>query len=320
MRTPLSIAIIGAGVAGLSSALFLNRHGHDVTLYEKFGAAKPVGSGLLLQPTGLTVLDQLGLYDAIRALGNPINRLSGRDALSGKKVLDVRYRPKHGEGVAFHRSALFDVLYNSVVDAAIPIELNTPVDRVTTQDERALLYCGDTLVGSHDLVVDCSGSTSVLKGPSPVPRRILEYGALWTSVDWVDIGLDQAALHQRYRRASVMIGVLPVGQQSVAGDRRAAFFWSIKPSEYESIREAGFSAWRESVLSFWPEIAPFVDQIDGFDDLSLAVYGHHTLRKMVDARLVHLGDSAHSTSPQLGHGGEYGIARRCCTVLCAANE
>jgi 2-polyprenyl-6-methoxyphenol hydroxylase-like FAD-dependent oxidoreductase len=87
----LSIAIIGAGPAGLASALYAKRAGHDPVIFERFDKTAPVGSGLMLQPTGLTVLDDLGLLPAVMALGHKIHTLAGTDAKSGRTVLNVRY-------------------------------------------------------------------------------------------------------------------------------------------------------------------------------------------------------------------------------------
>ena len=74
----LSIAMAGAGPAGLSAALLLCRDGHRVTLFDQFEAPRPLGSGLILQPTGLAVLGELGLAGRILALGGRIDRLFGR--------------------------------------------------------------------------------------------------------------------------------------------------------------------------------------------------------------------------------------------------
>ena len=52
----LSIAIVGAGTAGLATALFLARQGFSVRLLERVPVLQPVGAGILLQPSGLAVL------------------------------------------------------------------------------------------------------------------------------------------------------------------------------------------------------------------------------------------------------------------------
>jgi 2-polyprenyl-6-methoxyphenol hydroxylase-like FAD-dependent oxidoreductase len=57
----LDIAIVGCGPSGMAAALFLSRAGHRITVFERFDAPRPVGAGLLLQPTGLAVLGRLGL-------------------------------------------------------------------------------------------------------------------------------------------------------------------------------------------------------------------------------------------------------------------
>lgn len=64
------IAITGCGPAGLSAALLLHDAGYTVKLFEQFEQPGPVGSGLMLQPTGLAVLQQLGLRDRCERLGH----------------------------------------------------------------------------------------------------------------------------------------------------------------------------------------------------------------------------------------------------------
>ncbi len=73
----LDIGIAGCGIGGLAAALLLARDGHRVRLYERFDAPRPIGSGLIVQPTGLAVLDRLGLAGALAAAAAPIHRLLG---------------------------------------------------------------------------------------------------------------------------------------------------------------------------------------------------------------------------------------------------
>ncbi|WP_348628272.1 MULTISPECIES: FAD-dependent oxidoreductase [unclassified Mesorhizobium] len=130
MQESLDIAIAGAGPAGLATALYLNRSGHHVTVFERFDEPKPVGSGLILQPTGLSVLAELGLLDDILSLGSRIDRLHGADAGSGRTVLDIRYDAQRGGrfGLAVHRAALFGVLFRAAWREAIAIETNVEIE------------------------------------------------------------------------------------------------------------------------------------------------------------------------------------------------
>src|SRR5579871_3976636 len=104
---PLSIGIVGCGIAGMASALFLSRDGHRVALFERFASPRPVGSGLLLQPTGLAVLGRLGLRRRVEATGARIERLVGRVVPSGRTILDVAYADLAPDlaGLGIHRAA-----------------------------------------------------------------------------------------------------------------------------------------------------------------------------------------------------------------------
>jgi len=65
----LQIGVVGCGVTGQAAATFLAEAGHDVTVFERFAEPRPLGAGLLLQPTGLAVLAALGLADQALAQG-----------------------------------------------------------------------------------------------------------------------------------------------------------------------------------------------------------------------------------------------------------
>src|SRR6187402_2223782 len=118
MRPALDIAVAGCGIAGLAAAALLSREGHRVTVFEQFAAPGPVGSGLLLQPTGMAVLEKLGLDRQTIASGSRIERLHGRSDC--RDVLDVRYASldrEDGFAIGIKRSALFDLLFAAARDA-----------------------------------------------------------------------------------------------------------------------------------------------------------------------------------------------------------
>lgn len=264
----------------------------------------------MLQPTGLAVLGALGLSDAIARLGARIDRLVGTDAGSGRVVLDVGYRPlgAGAHALAVHRAALFHVLHDAVVAAKLPIRTGYTVASLEREDT-SWLRGPQGLEGPFDLVVDALGASSPLRAAAARPGAVrpLAYGAIWGTVPWVDQGFDRRALMQRYRKASVMIGVLPVGRQKPGSAEMAAFFWSLKPERLAALRQQGFEHWKETVRRLWPQAGPLLDAIGSFDDLTLARYAHHTLAVPAGDGIAFIGDSAHSTSPQLGQGANMAL-------------
>lgn len=305
------VGIAGAGPTGLAAAVLLARQGRRVTVHERFDRPAPVGAGFMLQPTGLAVLDRMGLTAEVEALAQPIDHLFGRAHPSGRVVLDVRYdalaRPRGALGV--HRAALFHVLHRAAIKAGVRFETGWPVRSAA---HGRLKRADGRMSPAYDLVIDAMGARSPVAHRMHVGvgrRRLdLDFGALWATTPWPDDAhFDPRALQQVYRRADTMIGVLPVGRQPGGRTPLATFFWSLKHADYPRWRAEGLDTWKDRVLAFWPETAPILQTITDPDQLSLARYGHHTLRTPAEDRLAVIGDAAHSTSPQLGQGINMGL-------------
>src|SRR5690606_17863933 len=62
-----SVTIVGAGIAGLTTALALARKGIASHVLEQAPALAEVGAGLQLSPNASRILADLGLLDALRA-------------------------------------------------------------------------------------------------------------------------------------------------------------------------------------------------------------------------------------------------------------
>lgn len=309
---PFKIAIVGAGPAGLAASLLLSRAGHATDIIERFDSPAPVGSALMLQPTGLTVLESLGLGPAIHAAGNRIDRLFGTETTHGRIVLDVRYSALPGGryGLGVHRAALFDTLHDEVSARRHPIHTGLRVIGVTEEASGSYLSVeGGDRLGPYDLVIDASGARSELVASSPVaPRaRNLVYGAFWATLECPDGLVDQAALTQRYDKASVMIGILPVGSRRPQMPKQAALFWSLKVADADDVRKRGLDRWKQTIRGYWPECEPLLEQITDWDQLTLARYAHRTVKTPFSGRTVFVGDAAHSTSPQLGQGANMAL-------------
>ncbi len=301
----MKVAVAGAGVGGLAVAAMLARRGHQVAVYDQFDQPRPVGSGLVIQPVGQAVLARLGCLDAARAMGAPIRRMLGREARSGRKVLDVWYDPggqPANLGLAIHRAALFDVLHKAALAAGAQL---IPNRVVTGAEGGRLMFANAQASEPADLVIDAAGAGSPL---SPLRPKALGYGAIWGTVDWPeDTAMPRDVLAQRYVRASRMIGVMACGR--VPGQRgpKATLFWSLPRDGFAAWQTAGIAAWRSETVSLWPELAPFLSQITDPGQMTMARYGHGTLRRPFGDGIAHIGDAAHCASPQLGQGANMAL-------------
>lgn len=298
-----SIAIAGCGVAGLSVAALLRRQGANVVIYDQFESPRPIGSGIIMQPVGMAVLDEIGVGDSLRALGAPIRRLHGRNTPRQNVVLDVRYDARGKSldaGLGVHRGALFQILYDVALSAGAEIESGREI--VGASAGRLHLSDGRQ-TPRFDLVVDALGMRSPL---SQQPKSPLPYGALWASLDWAG-DFDPAALEQRYFQARKMVGIMPIGRLAGESRTQAAFFWSLKHSQRSAWATGSLEQWKDEVRALWPATEPLLAQIRSHGDLVFAAYAHRTLRSPLSRDCIHVGDSWHCTSPQLGQGANMAL-------------
>lgn len=310
MASPKSIAIVGCGTGGLAAAAYLQRDGHLVHLFEAFGAPKPLGAGLMLQPTGLACLANLGLDEKAITQGAIINGLYGT-TLSERTIFDLTYRDlrPHYFAVGIHRGTLFQILYDAVTALQVPITTHCHIARTSLQSGKRFLRDDQgTEYGPFDLVIDASGRNSPLREqPNIKLNKPYPYGVIWGVVADPGQAFGQDHLQQRYDGASTMVGMLPIGYAPNSRQELCALFWSLPPGGYEAWLETPLEQWRDTVTHHWPALAPFVNQFTSHNDLTFATYSDIILKQWHSERMAYIGDAGHNTSPQLGQGANMAL-------------
>lgn len=307
----LPIAIVGAGTAGLASALLLARQGFEVHLLERVPALQAVGAGVLLQPSGLAVLRELGLLAECTGLGAPISRLYGTTT-SGRVILDTRYAHWQPDsfGMGIHRGVLLHALHNAAQQAGVRIETGVDVSRFSQQASHVQLFRQDEQgvehpCGEYGALILADGVRSTLRAQMQVRQSLQPYpwGALWSIVP-TPVGTDSSDLRQWYRQCSQMFGVMPTGRTHHNREQRlSSLFWSLPVAQFGAWREAGLDAWKQQVMQLAGEPAePFLARIERPEQLSQAVYADVRMQRWHDGRVIAIGDCAHAMSPQLGQG------------------
>ena len=302
-------AIVGCGIAGMAAALGLVRRGHEVTIFEAFDHPQPLGSGLLLQPSGLAALGELGLLEGALEAGSRIGRLDGRDP-SGRRIMAMAYSDWRSDafGLGIHRATLFQLLFQAVGQAGVSLQTGCAI--VGWENDAQPILIGQTgeRHGPYDLVVVADGSTSNLRRHLRPRARapIYPWGAVWANAEDAG-GQFSGVLHQRYRRASTMMGILPIGRGPEDEGPLVSFFWSIRLDQMDGFLAGDLGRWRENAAAIWPEAAPVLEQFTRAEQFSRASYRDVSIGRWSRGGLVLIGDAAHGTSPQLGQGGNLAL-------------
>ncbi|KAH8773780.1 monooxygenase [Diaporthe sp. PMI_573] len=169
--TPLQIAIIGAGIAGLTAALSIRRILPDqhirVTIYEKATELREIGASIGLNPSGLRILDRLGVNAALD--GSISFRQRGewpmiyRHWLLNEEIGHDEYKgqveEKHRMG-RFHRAHMQAALVQAVREAGgVEIHLGARITdvKVGSEGAPAVVYFENGDHTKADLVIGADG-------------------------------------------------------------------------------------------------------------------------------------------------------------------
>jgi salicylate hydroxylase len=197
-RAALTIAVVGAGIGGLTAAVTLRRAGFDVEVYEQAPELTEVGGGINLGPNAARILYRLGLAaalerEAVRPLSSHLRRWQDGRTLQ-RAPLNPRCVELYGAPhLTVHRADLL-----SIIAAGFPAErvhLGHRLAGVTDKGDRVEAAFENGARVTADLLVGADGIHSTVRAAmlgEEVPRfaRCVAYRGL-VPVDRVaDLGLE----------------------------------------------------------------------------------------------------------------------------------
>lgn len=320
----LDVGIIGGGTAGSAAAILLARAGHRITVYERVPDPRPVGAGIVIQPTGMVALSRLGLLERVAARGARLDRLRVNTA-RGRTIVDLRYHEVAPDlfGLGLHRGALFEALLAGVRAESVTLRLGVAVTALRREGaQRLCLNERGEALGAHDLVIVADGARSQLRDGAGIRARTADYrwGALWFVAQDPD-GDFTGQLEQTVDGTHTMLGMLPTGLGPGEGQTKVvSLFWSVREDRVAALRTTGFAAWKERVRSLEPRTEPVLAQIPDGQALLFSAYKRVEMPAWHGDGIVFLGDAAHAMSPQLGQGANLALYDAMVLADCLAAE
>ena len=168
------IAVIGAGLGGLTAAGFLQRAGFAVSVYEQAPAFSRIGAGIILSANATKVLRRLGLEDGLIASGiksqSYVSRAWDNGEVMAEFVFDAAREAHYGGPyVHIHRGDLHAVLERGVAPGTI--SFNRQLIDIKHSSGLMRLAFADGATAEADIVIGADGIRSKVReflcGPEP---------------------------------------------------------------------------------------------------------------------------------------------------------
>ncbi|MBR1267669.1 FAD-dependent monooxygenase [Bradyrhizobium sp. AUGA SZCCT0222] len=302
MTNKLQIAIVGAGIGGLTAALALRARGLGVTVFERADSPRELGAGVSIHPNAVRLLKRIGLRDWLENINTRSVGISLRT--SRGEPVPTPIATADSTTYQVHRVELLEMLNDAQADAVVRYGHHCTGVRETEDGVR--LTFGNGVTARADVVIGADGIHSVVQREigltaHPTSEGIMAYRGLVPSekLSWAK---DLRGLNMWMGSGRSFI-CFPISQGRVIN------IVAFVPTNLES--EESWSApgdLRALAAEYVGWDAPVVEAIAALDEaFRWGIYDRAPLPYWSTARVTLLGDAAHPVVPHFGQGAGQAI-------------
>ena len=293
------VAVLGAGPAGMATALSVHQAGHDVVLLERYQQARPAGNILNLWPPPIKALGLLGVDTA--DLGAPcyteFRSASGRTRVRVNLPEEI-VRGYGGGFIGLLRPELYERLL-----AALPpglLQVNRTVERFEQDESGVRLSMADGETIEADVLVGADGIDSLVRrslwGEAPKREHNLHIfgGFTFREIDTAERGLCIIS-HSRTVQGS---------WTSIRNKGRDGFQWWVLGAHDAAAEFTGDPHATATAMGaeFGAPLPQLIAATDPANVQRWVLRDRKPLKQWSKGRATLVGDAAHATSPYAAYG------------------
>ncbi len=312
---PLKALIIGGGISGPVTGIFLKKAGIDAQVFEAWPHSTGLGGGLQLAPNGMHVLDEIGLADEMVRRGSICDSFdfcsqSGRRLGSINRNMQARFGQP---AVNMCRSTLSETLTNKAWHESVGLHFEKRLVSIEDRaDQPIVAHFADGTSAEGDFLIGADGVHSAVRahvipdGPQPFDTGLVGFGGFVPRSL-----LEDTAIGQRVEATFGQSGFFGYGFCS-SDPNDGVMWWSTQPSrgvDAATFRAMDQQALRQHLRDFhagWHD--PILRIIDAAENIVVTdTLDVATLPTWSRKRTLLIGDAAHATSPHAGQGASLAL-------------